>query len=251
MCAILGPYRPQKKVETRNFDIRKTLIKFDDVMNDQRQVIFSQRLNILKSININEILKNFFEEVMKDSELAVTDYQKSKDEKYLTQIKNFIGNVLDDIELNELASKEKKEFIEELRKLFEKKRVDRINILGEEQNKTLEKKIFLQIIDFSWRSHLQYLEQLRQVIGLRQYGQKDPLSEFKKEAFVLFESLLVKIKNDVIKLLLNLNIVVSSEEDKKKIKSEKKDNIDFKKVGRNDKYPCGSGRKFKFCHGNI
>ena len=100
--------RAQKKVETRNFDIRKTLIKFDDVMNDQRQVIFSQRLNILKSININEILKNFFEEVMKDSELAVTDYQKSKDEKYLTQIKNFIGNVLDDIELNELASKEKR-----------------------------------------------------------------------------------------------------------------------------------------------
>ena len=74
----------------------------------------------------------------------------------------------------------------------------------------------MQIIDFSWRSHLQYLEQLRQVIGLRQYGQKDPLSEFKKEAFILFEGLLSKIKIDLIKFLLNLNIIVSSESDKKK-----------------------------------
>ena len=239
--------RAQKKVETRNFDIRKTLIKFDDVMNDQRQVIFSQRLNILKSNNINEILKDFFEEIMKDSELAITDYQKSKDEKYLTQIKNLIGNVLDDIELNKLASKEKKEFIEELRKLFENKKISRINILGEEQNKTLEKKIFLQIIDFSWRSHLQYLEQLRQVIGLRQYGQKDPLSEFKKEAFVLFEGLLAKIKNDLIKILYNLNIVVSPNESS----IEENKEVNYKKVGRNDKCPCGSGKKFKHCHGNI
>ena len=82
--------------------------------------------------------------------------------------------------------------------------------------------IFLQIIDFSWRSHLQYLEQLRQVIGLRQYGQKDPLSEFKKEAFVLFEGLLAKIKNDLIKFLLNLNIVFSDKEEEKEKNVEKK-----------------------------
>ena len=117
---------------------------------------------------------------------------------------------------------------------------------------TIEKKVFLQIIDFSWRSHLQYLEQLRQVIGLRQYGQKDPLSEFKKEAFVLFEGLLLKIKNDVIKLLLNLNIVVSSNKNDKK--DYEKDDIkknNFKKVGRNEKCPCGSGKKYKHCHGNF
>ena len=112
----------------------------------------------------------------------------------------------------------------------------------------MEKKIFLQIIDFTWRSHLQYLEQLRQVIGLRSYGQKDPLSEFKKEAFELFENLLEKIKNDVVKFLLNLNVVITNEEQKKSIKTE---NFSEKKVGRNDKCPCGSGKKYKHCCGSI
>ena len=95
------------------------------------------------------------------------------------------------------------------------------------------------------------MEQLRQVIGLRQYGQKDPLSEFKKEAFVLFEGLLLKIKNDLIKFLLNLNIVVSNEKKNENNQQEIKDIKSEKKVGRNEKCPCGSGKKFKHCHGNI
>ena len=90
------------------------------------------------------------------------------------------------------------------------------------------------------------------MIGLRQYGQKDPLSEFKKEAFILFESLLVKIKNDLIKLLLNLNIVISSEENNEtKKENSGRNDKEFKKVGRNEKCPCGSGKKFKLCHGNV
>ena len=111
-------------------------------------------------------------------------------------------------------------------------------------------KIFYKLLIFSGRSHLQYLEQLRQVIGLRQYGQKDPLSEFKKEAFILFEGLLLKIKNDLIKFLLNLNIVVSNEVKSENIQ-EVKENKSEKKVGRNEKCPCGSGKKFKHCHGNV
>ena len=98
-----------------------------------------------------------------------------------------------------------------------KKRDEKIKLIGSEQYQDLEKKIFLQILDFSWRAHLQYLEQLRQVIGLRSYGQKDPLSEFKKEAFTLFEILLEKVKTDVIKFLLNMNLVLTDKEQKKKI----------------------------------
>ena len=244
--------RAQKKVESRNFDIRKTLIKFDDVMNDQRQVIFSQRLKILKGTSISDILKDFFEEILKEMKVSASNYKKSNSEKYLTEIKNITGNSLSDEDLKKLASKENDIFDREMQDLFLEKQSKRINILGEEQNKILEKKIFLQIIDFSWRSHLQYLEQLRQVIGLRQYGQKDPLSEFKKEAFVLFEGLLVKIKNDLIKLLLNLNIVVSSNDESiKKEDLKVNEKKDFKKVGRNEKCPCGSGKKFKFCHGTV
>ena len=172
--------RAQKKVETRNFDIRKTLIKFDDVMNDQRQVIFSQRLRILKEDDISKILNDFFEEISKEIDISITNYKKSNDEKYFTEIKNITGKSINDEQLQKLALKEKDVFLGEMNNLFTQKKNYRIKILGEEQNKSLEKKVLLQIIDFSWRSHLQYLEQLRQVIGLRQYGQKDPLSEFKK-----------------------------------------------------------------------
>ncbi len=244
--------RAQKKVESRNFDIRKTLIKFDDVMNDQRQVIFAQRLKILKEKNINKILEDFFEEILANLNLVRENFQKTGDEKnYLAEIKNITGNIVSDNKILILGKMRETDFKKNIYSLFSEKKNSRIKILGENQNDSLEKKIFLQIIDFSWRSHLQYLEQLRQVIGLRQYGQKDPLSEFKKEAFVLFEGLLLKIKNDLIKFLLNLNIVVSNEEKNENEQKEIKDTKSEKKVGRNEKCPCGSGKKFKHCHGNV
>ncbi len=242
--------RAQKKVETRNFDIRKTLIKFDDVMNDQRQVIFSQRLKILKSQNIEEILEDFLSEVLSNLEKIRSIYQKSNDEKsYLASIKSTIGNILNDKELISFASLNKEDFKKRINSLYFSKKKERINIIGNEENNNLEKRIFLQIIDFSWRSHLQYLEQLRQVIGLRSYGQKDPLSEFKKEAFVLFEGLLEKIKNDIIKFLFNLNVVVEQKKEEKEKITEIP--IDNKKVGRNEKCPCGSEKKYKHCCGSV
>ena len=152
-------------------------------------------------------------------------------------------------ELILITSLNKNQFAKKIKDLYLSKKNERIDIIGKEENINLEKRIFLQIIDFSWRSHLQYLEQLRQVIGLRSYGQKDPLSEFKKEAFTLFEGLLVKIKNDLIKFLLNLNIVVSKEQKNKEI--PKKVFTSTKKVGRNEKCPCNSGKKYKHCCGSI
>ena len=220
-------------------------------MNDQRQVIFSQRLKILKEGSIEGILNDFFDEILKNLNSARLNFQKSGDEKnYLTEVKNITGNSIVDDDLMNYGKLKENEFNNKIKSIYSDKKNSRIKILGKDQNDILEKKIFLQIIDFSWRSHLQYLEQLRQVIGLRQYGQKDPLSEFKKEAFVLFEGLLSKIKNDLIKFLLNLNIVVSSEE-KTKEKDAAMENKSDKKVGRNEKCPCGSGKKFKHCHGSI
>ena len=113
----------------------------------------------------------------------------------------------------------------------------------------LEKNVLLQILDMLWRSHLQYLEQLRQVIGLRSYGQKDPLQEFKKEAFNLFESLIQKIKVDVITLLSNLSVQLKEIEDKKN--NVKSTPFKGKKVPRNSPCPCGSGKKYKHCHGAL
>ncbi len=242
--------RAQKKVESRNFDIRKTLIKFDDVMNDQRQVIFSQRLKILKNKKIEEILGDFLNEILSNLQKARNIYQKSNDEKsYLASIKSTTGNIINDKDLISMAFLSQEQFAKKIKDLYLSKKKERTDIIGVEENNNLEKKIFLQIIDFAWRSHLQYLEQLRQVIGLRSYGQKDPLSEFKKEAFTLFEGLLEKIKNDVIKFLLNLNVVVSNKEERKeKITEISSDN---KKIGRNEKCPCGSEKKYKHCCGSV
>ena len=136
--------------------------------------------------------------------------------------------------------------MKKISQVYDEKRREKIQLIGSEQYLDLEKKIFLQILDFSWRTHLQYLEQLRQVIGLRSYGQKDPLSEFKKEAFTLFEILLEKVKTDVIKFLLNMNLVFTNEAEQIKQPSETS-----KKIGRNDKCPCGSGKKYKHCCGSI
>ena len=241
--------RAQQKVEGRNFDIRKTLIKFDDVMNDQRQVIFSQRLKILKSSNTYETLNSFLDEIVQDLLKIKNNYEKSNDEAvYLNAVKNILGNILNDNELIKLTNKSNNEFSQELKDLFNSKHKERIDLIGVNENNNIEKIIFLQIIDFSWRSHLQYLEQLRQVIGLRSYGQKDPLSEFKKEAFGLFESLLEKIKIDVIKYLLNLKIVV---EDQREEEVKIQPSTQTKKIGRNDKCLCGSGKKYKHCCGSI
>ena len=247
--------RAQQRVEGRNFDIRKTLIKFDDVMNDQRQVIFSQRLKILKSTDIADTLKSFLDEVINDLLKVKKIYQTTNDKNiFLSSIKNISGNVMSDDELINLTSDDDNQFKEKIQNLFNSKHKERISLVGVNENNDIEKRIFLQIIDFSWRSHLQYLEQLRQVIGLRSYGQKDPLSEFKKEAFSLFEGLLEKIKVDVIKFMLNLNIIVSQE---KKVENKTQSKIPEQcllktmkgqKIQRNEKCEA-TGKKFKNCCG--
>ena len=113
----------------------------------------------------------------------------------------------------------------------------------------LEKRILLQLIDQNWKFHIQYLEQLRGVIGLRSYGNRDPLIEYKKEAFSLFENLLFKLKSDLITVLFNLQVVENKEEKVQKINNN--ENFQSKKIGRNQLCPCNSGKKYKHCHGSL
>jgi len=199
--------RAQQKVEARNFDIRKTLLKFDDVLNDQRHVIFSQRKEVLEKQNVFETIDNFLKDEIED---IIKQRQKSprilENKAQANRISTLFGN--NEIDLNDkLRSLSDKEIGNSINSNFKKKRDERNTFLGEEASKEIEKKIFLQLIDLNWKNHIQYLEQLRQVIGLRSYGQRDPLVEYKKDAFHSFETLLNKIRQDIIMILLNLKIV--------------------------------------------
>ena len=241
--------RAQQKVEARNFEIRKTLLKFDDVMNDQRQVIFSQRLKILETNEVSKMIYSFINEINENIKNALENYKSSNDYKtFSNEIKTNFGNVFQQKEIEDFAKMNQKSLIKKINDIYEERRNERVKILGKDQNNEVEKRIFLQMLDFLWRSHLQYLEQLRQVIGLRSYGQKDPLAEFRKEAFELFETLLFKVKADTIKFLMNLKVVIEEKQSDKgaSVPIQKKE-----KVSRNAPCTCGSGKKYKHCHGKV
>ncbi len=240
--------RAQQKVEARNFEIRKTLLKFDDVMNDQRRIIFGQRLEILQNNDIKDMIVSFLNEINKNLELVHQNFTKNNNLKtFSNEIKTNYGNAFDDRNIEKLSKMKTKEISKHFNDFFQEKRKERIKVLGENQNNEIEKRVFLQILDFLWRSHLQYLEQLRQVIGLRSYGQKDPLAEFRREAFELFENLLFKIKTETLKFLINTNVVVEEKNDV----SKQKTFIKKRKISRNDPCSCGSGKKYKHCHGRV
>jgi len=246
--------RAQQKVEARNFDIRKTLLKFDNVLNDQRHVIFSQRKNIINSDKIFEYPDEFLSEVIDDLIEKKKNFTSSNNIKDLeNQVNLLLGKSFNKTEVQDLLKRNNEKFKKKIEEKFIEKRTQRIQIIGEKQAREIEKRIFLQSIDLNWKSHIQYLEQLRQVIGLRSYGQRDPLVEYKREAFILFENLLNKLKLDLITILLNLSIIEKPIEDKKE--EQKPVKIDPKYVGkkmsRNEPCFCGSNKKYKHCCGRF
>ena len=173
------------------------------------KLFLAKRLEILKNKDIKNMIFSFIEEINKNIEISHQNYLNDNNlRNFSNEIKANYGNAFDDSKIETFSKMKTKEIKIELNNFFNEKRNERIKILGENQNCEVEKRIFLQIMDFLWRSHLQYLEQLRQVVGLRSYGQKDPLAEFRREAFQLFENLLYKIKTETIKFLINTNIVV-------------------------------------------
>ena len=246
--------RAQQKVEARNFDVRKTLLKFDNVLNDQRHVIFSQRKNVINSNKIFEYSDNFLSEIIENLVNKKSNFTSTNNTKDLeNQINSLVGKSFNKTEVQDLLKKSNEEFKKIIEEKFIEKRNQRIKIIGEKQAMHIEKTIFLQSIDLNWKSHIQYLEQLRQVIGLRSYGQRDPLVEYKREAFTLFENLLDKLKLDLITILLNLSIVEKPIENKKEEQKNVKINPKYvgKKMSRNEPCFCGSNKKYKHCCGRF
>jgi preprotein translocase subunit SecA len=253
--------KAQQKVEGRNFDIRKTLLQFDDVMSDQRSVIYEQRLDIMKSVNIYGIVDDIFKEIIDNILLQSSDLGDDPEilENFKVKVERICGikMLANDFSVFILSPKEKK--IQLLENNFKNKRASRIEKISDENNQDVERKIFLQNLDFEWRSHLQYLEQLRQVIGLRGYGQKNPLDEYKRESFELFQELLNKIKENLILFLSNLEVSLDKpEEQNKEVSDLDKNNEENllagnpkEKISRNAKCPCGSNKKFKQCCGSL
>ncbi|MDC2970395.1 preprotein translocase subunit SecA [Candidatus Pelagibacter sp.] len=245
--------RAQQKVEARNFDIRKTLIKFDNVLNDQRHVIFSQRKDAMNSNQIFDYSEHFLEQILQDLiNLKIQKKTNPKNNDFENKLRSILGKNFNENELKNFVSSNEKDFKDNIIKKFKQAREERIKFLGEEQSKEIEKRVFLQSIDINWRSHIQYLEQLRQVIGLRSYGQRDPLIEYKKEAFNLFENLLNKLKLDFITILMNLK-VVEVPKDRKEVSKPSKIDPKYvgKKMSRNEPCFCGSGKKYKRCCGAL
>ncbi|CAO6123385.1 SecA Preprotein translocase subunit SecA (ATPase, RNA helicase) [Candidatus Pelagibacterales bacterium] len=235
--------KAQQRVEGRNFDIRKTLLQFDDVMNDQRKVIFEQRLGVIKNQNIYNVVNDIFDEIIEDLISEIRSYRDSADinsKKLIkTKTERLSGTKIDDNDFNAWLSKSSSEQKEFLKDHFDQRRKARIATAGDDINKDVEKRIFLQNLDYEWRGHLQYLEQLRQVIGLRGYGQKNPLDEYKRESFNLFKDLLSKIKENLIMFLINIQV---TKEDRL---PQSQQPLVQEKISRNASCNCGSGKNIK------
>ncbi len=248
--------RAQQKVEARNFDVRKTLLKFDNVLNDQRHVIFTQRNNIINSNSSLSISNDFLDEII----LKLINYKKKylsnpKNSEFKNYFKQISGKAFSEEEIDSFVQIDEVSFKQKILDKFKNQRTQRESILGKDRSDDIEKRILLQLIDQNWTSHIQYLEQLRTVIGLRSYGQRDPLIEYKKEAFSLFETLLNKLKTDFVTILLNLKVIT----EENKIQQEKVKSSDPKclymikkdeKISRNEKCPA-TGKKFKNCCGAL
>ena len=252
--------RAQKKVEGRNFDVRKTLLKFDDVLNDQRKNIFDQRLDLMDTDEITETIN----EMQYDTIDEFLDYRIAKD-SYIDQwdmdglevdIKNYLSAISNIRALAERDGFDKNSLRDHLYELVRNKSIKRADGHSKEHVESLERMVLLRILDDKWKEHINNLEQLRQTIGLRGYGQRDPLSEYKNESFALFENLLSSLKIDVTKTFSRIVIKEST--------NPINDNEDFvegpianknfpskEKISRNAPCPCGSGKKYKHCCGKI
>jgi preprotein translocase subunit SecA len=253
--------RAQKKVEGRNFDIRKTLLKFDDVLNDQRKTIFEQRLELMNSTDISEVAKEMqydvADEIVNNHASEKSYIEQWNIDEINNEIKTFFAG---DIDLKNLVKEDgfdQEKLKNKIYQVIDKRTEIRSANHPQELVNNLEKMVLLKILDDKWMMHINNLEQLRGTIGLRGYGQRDPLNEYKNEAFGLFEDLIFNLKNDVAKIFSRMSIrpnaQLNQDNDEQEIRKSEASPVsqNNKKVPRNSPCPCGSGKKYKHCHGKI
>ena len=253
----------QKKVEGINFDTRKHVLQYDDVMNKQREIIYAQRRKVLEGENLKESILEMVKSIIERNVEIYTAGSKYPEE---WDIKGLLDHLYDmflekdsvviDVDIDRLDKDVLTDIIyEEAVRQYEKKEAE----IGPEQMREIERIVLLRVVDTKWMDHIDEMDQLRQGIGLRAYGQVDPLIEYKKIAFDMFEDLIQSIQEDTVKFLYHIQInkdnMIQREQVAKPISTnvdaeeKKQPVVKGKKVGRNDPCPCGSGKKYKKCCG--
>ena len=250
--------RAQKKVEGRNFDIRKTLLKFDDVLNDQRKTIFEQRLELMNADNISEIANEMQYDVADEIVERYCPANSYADQWNLQDLQDEINQYFSkkiDVNLENSEGDINQQYIKDkVYTLINENTVNRKGNHSEEEVNSAERMVMLKILDDKWKDHINNLEQLRSTIGLRGYGQRDPLNEYKNEAFGLFEELINNLKIDVSKIFSRMRLREKQNQTLNENSVSEKINqsaIKTKKISRNAPCPCGSGKKYKHCCGKI
>ena len=243
--------RAQAQVESLNFEIRKNVLKFDQVLNQQREVIYKWRRQLLKSDSVEKLIIDWLEDVIEIIDSNISQFKKNYE-----SLEEFAENV--EVELNEILSEPVRKKMLSGVSINDSLNIEQLLMELFDSNKEQDIENFwrlargsaLSFIDQAWKDHLAEMDYLRSGIGLRAMGQRDPLVEYQNEGYVLFEDLITNVKYSVIRLLLNFdkNAFIKNSTNNEKVKIETIKN-DKTKIGRNDPCPCGSGQKYKKCHG--
>ena len=246
--------KAQQKVESHNYDIRKQILKFDDILNDQRKIIYDNRYGILSSDDHSQTIEEMIQDVINEIILISIPPKKYSHEWNSELLKNKIHEIFGiDLPIIEWMNEEgvdeeeiKKRLIDQVYQQYNEKKIK----YSKELLKFAEKRIMLFQIDKDWIDHLAAMDSLRGSVNLRALGGKDPFNEYRRESFSYFDEMLSSQNEKVIKTLFNIELVATSKNDTSR-NNIKKVNTSFfsKKIPRNSLCPCGSGKKYKHCHG--
>lgn len=249
----------QKKVEARNFDIRKQVLEYDDVMNQQREVIYAQRRQVLLGENLRESIFPMIEKIVDRAMELYADEKVYPEDWDLAGLIAFVEEYFapeGELTAEELAKLSREELREALMESATRAYDGREALFGSDNMRELEKVVMLKVVDAKWMDHLDAMENLRQGIGLRAYGQKNPLIEYKIEAYDMFQQMIEHIQEDIVRYMFHVNIITQPEDHLQQAHTSHGDEeaatkqpIHTDHTGRNDLCPCGSGKKYKKCCG--